>query len=333
MGQVVVITGASAGIGRATAWEFARKGAFLGLLARDKKRLEEVKKEVERFGGKAVIIPTDVSHFNQVKQAADQVEKEFGPIDIWINNAMVTVFSPITKITPEEYRQVTDVTYHGTVYGTMVALSRMRPRNKGVIVQVGSALAYRAIPLQAPYCGAKHAIRAFTDSLRVELMHEKKNIHVVMVQLPAHNTPQFSWAQTHMQKHPQPVPPIYQPELAAKAIVFAATHKRREVWVGKPAVATIFMSKLFPLLVDRYLSLFGFDSQIAEIPFDPKRPNNLFQTVLGDFSAHGVFDKQARKTDVQFAFEQVPLVHYITDLIFAVITSIGMIPKFLKKLW
>lgn len=246
---------------------------------------------------------------------------------------MVTVFSPVTKITPEEYRQVTDVTYHGTVYGTMVALSHMRPRNKGVIVQVGSALAYRAIPLQAPYCGAKHAIRAFTDSLRVELMHEKKNICVVMVQLPAHNTPQFSWGRTHLQKHPQPVPPIYQPELAAKAIVFAATHKRREVWVGKPAVATIFMNKFFPFLVDWYLSVLGFDSQMADKPFDPKRPDNLFKTVQGSVGAHGVFDKQAKKTDIQFAFEQMPLVHYITDIVFAVITTIGMTPKFLKKLW
>ncbi|HQE28669.1 MAG TPA: SDR family oxidoreductase, partial [Phycisphaerae bacterium] len=290
--EIVVVTGASAGVGRATARAFGRRGAWVGLLARGD-GLEAAKKEIERLGGRAVAIHADVADENQVDAAAARVEAELGPIDIWVNNAMTTVFSPFWEITPQEYRRATEVTYLGSVWGTMAALKRMLPRDRGTIVQVGSALAYRAIPLQAPYCGAKHAIRGFTDSIRSELLHYGKNIHLTMVQLPAMNTPQFSWCKTRLPNHPQPVPPIFQPEVAAEAIVWAAHHRRRELYVARSSVKAILANKLFPGMLDRYLARTGFAAQQSDQPVASDRPSNLFEPVPGDFGAHGVFDDRA----------------------------------------
>jgi NAD(P)-dependent dehydrogenase (short-subunit alcohol dehydrogenase family) len=230
--RVVVVTGASAGVGRATAIAFARKGAAVGLLARGADGLDGARRDVEAAGGEALVVPTDVSDPEQVERAATAVEEALGPLDVWVNNAMATVFSPFTKITPEEYKRATEATYLGYVWGTMAALRRMLPRDRGVIVQVGSALAYRAIPLQAPYCGAKHAIQGFTESVRCELLHDRSSVRLTMVQLPALNTPQFDWGRSRMPRKPQPVPPIYQPKVAADAIVWAAGARRREVYVG-----------------------------------------------------------------------------------------------------
>jgi NAD(P)-dependent dehydrogenase (short-subunit alcohol dehydrogenase family) len=272
----VVITGALAGVGRATAQAFARPGAKIGLLARGKDGLAGACADVEAAGGKALALPTDVANAEEVEAAAEAIEAELGPIDIWVNNAMVTIFSPFSSISAEEYKRATEVTYLGTVYGTMSALKRMLPRNRGTIVQVGSALAYRGIPLQSAYCGAKHAIKGFMDSVCTELMHDKSNIRVTMVQLPALNMPQFSWAQSHMPYHPQPVPPIYQPEVAAEAIVWASHHRRREVYVGGPAVATVLINKFMPGLTDRYLARTGYSSQLTDRPVPPDRPSNLF---------------------------------------------------------
>jgi short-subunit dehydrogenase len=234
-----------------------------------------------------------------VEAAAERVEKELGPIGIWVNDAMATVFSRFIEITPEEFKRSTEVTYLGTVYGTMAALKRMYPRDRGTIVQVGSALAYRSIPLQAPYCGAKHAIAGFTDSVRTELIHEKKNIHITMVQLPAMNTPQFSWSRTKLPRHPQPVPPIFEPEVAANAIVWAARQKRREVWVGAPTVAAIEGQKIAPGMLDHYLGSNGYDSQQTSEPVDQHRPDNLFQALPGDWGAHGIFGARAHKYSPQ----------------------------------
>lgn len=252
------------------------------------------------MGSRALTLRTDVADFNQVEAAAERVEAELGPIDIWVNNAMTTVFSPFREITPEEFRRATEVTYLGVVYGTMAALRRMAPRDRGVIVQVGSALAYRAIPLQAPYCGAKHAIRGFTDSLRSELLHDGSNIHVTMVQLPALNTPQFNWCKSKLPKHPQPVPPIFQPEVAARAIVWAADHHRREVLVGRTSVWTIWLNKFVPGLGDRYLAKYGYEGQQTDETIDPDRPFNLFEPVPGDHGAHGIFDARASDTSWQW---------------------------------
>jgi short-subunit dehydrogenase len=293
--RVVVITGASAGVGRATARAFAIQGARIGLVARGKEGLEGARKEVESLGGRAIILPADVADHQQVERAARRVEDELGPIDVWVNNATATVFSPFKDITAEEFKRVTEVTYLGTVYGTMAALQRMVPRDRGTIVQVGSALAYRAIPLQSAYCGAKHAIRGFTDSLRTELLHEGSRVHVTMVQLPALNTPQFTWNLSRLPRHPQPVPPIYQPEVAAQAIVWASEHRRREVYVGHPAAATIMIGKLFPGLVDRFLAKTGYGSQQTNEAVPANRPNNLFEPLPGDRGAHGPFDSRARK--------------------------------------
>ncbi len=301
MPEVVVITGASAGVGRATAREFARHGAHIGLLARGHEGLEGARRDVESLGGKALVLPTDVADAEAVEAAARRVEEEFGPIDIWVNDAMASVFSPFAEITPEEYKRATEVTYLGFVYGTMSALKRMRQRDRGTIVQVGSALSYRAIPLQAPYCGAKFAIRGFTDSVRTELMHEKSDVHITMVQLPAHNTPQFGWSRTKLPNHPQPVPPIYQPEVAAEAVYWAAHHKRREVYVGTSSVLTILGNKVAPWLADRYLARTGYGSQQTGDPVDPARPDNLFEPVdeEKDRDAHGIFDKQAHEKSPQ----------------------------------
>ena len=293
--RVVVVTGASAGVGRATVRAFAREGAHIGLIARDTEGLYAASREVDEAGGKGLAVPADVADAAQVEAAAARIEEDLGPIAVWVNNAMTTVFARVADITPEEFKRATEVTYLGTVYGTMAALRRMLPRNAGRIIQVGSALAYRSIPLQAAYCGAKHAIAGFTDSLRTELIHDRRNIHLTMVQLPAMNTPQFTWCRSKMPRHPQPVPPIFQPEVAAERIVWASHHNRREVFVGVPTVIAIEANKIAPALADRYLGRTGFDSQQTQEAVPPNRPDNLFEPVPGDFGAHGVFGRQAHQ--------------------------------------
>jgi short-subunit dehydrogenase len=292
--EVVVVTGASAGVGRATVRLFAKHGAHIGLLARGKERLEATKREVEELGGKALVIPTDVAFADQVESAAETVEKAFGPIDVWINNAMTSVFAEFINVEPDEYRRVTDVVYHGQVYGAMSALKRMLPRDKGVIVLVGSALAYRGIPLQSAYCGAKHATQGMFDSIRAELLHRKSNVRITMVQMPALNTPQFDWVLSKLPNKAQPVPPIFQPEVAADAIYFAAHHHQREMMVGFPSVKAIIGNKVAPTVADHYLAKNGFQSQQTDEPEDPNRPSNLWEPVPGDFEAHGRFDERAR---------------------------------------
>lgn len=291
--EVVVITGASAGVGRATAHVFARQGAAIALLARGSEGLEGVRQEVEALGGRALVLPTDVSDHEAVEAAAEQTERELGPIDIWINCAMVTVFSAFHDMSPEEFKRVTEVTYLGYVHGTFAALKRMRPRNRGTIVQVGSALAYRSIPLQSAYCGAKHAIVGFTDSLRSELMHERSNVHLTAVHLPAVNTPQFSWAKNRMSGKPQPVPPIFQPEVPAEAIAWTARQRRREVLVGLSTWVAIEGNKIAPRLGDYYLARTAHEAQQRPTPADPNQPDNLWQPVPRDFGTHGEFDDQA----------------------------------------
>jgi NAD(P)-dependent dehydrogenase (short-subunit alcohol dehydrogenase family) len=297
--EVVVITGASAGVGRATARAFAREGAYIGLLARGRDGLEGARRDVEESGGRALVLPTDVSDADAVERAAEAVEREFGPIDVWINNAMVSVFSPVKEMRPEEYSRVTEVTYLGYVYGTLAALKRMLPRGRGVIVQVGSALAYRGIPLQSAYCAAKHAIQGFVDSLRSELLHDKSNVRVTMVQLPAMNTPQFSWVKSRLPRKPQPVPPIYQPEVGAEAVLFAAHNDRREMYVGYPTVEAIVGNKIAPGFADRYLAKNGYDSQQTDEPVEPDRRDNLWEPVPGDHGARGRFDDRASASSPQ----------------------------------
>lgn len=298
--EVVVVTGASAGVGRATAREFGKHGARVGLLARNEDGLEGARREVESAGGKALPIPTDVADAEQVEAAARRVEEELGPIDVWVNDAMTTVFSPFEEITPEEFKRATEVTYLGCVYGTMSALKRMSPRGRGTIVQVGSALSYRAIPLQSAYCGAKFGIRGFTDSVRTELMHEGSNVHITMVQLPGLNTPQFDHCRSRMPNHPRPVPPIYQPEVAGEAIYWAAHHKRREVYVGASSVLTILGNKVAPWLADRYLARTAYQGQQTGEPVEGSyRAGNLFEPVSGDRGAHGIFDGQAHERSPQ----------------------------------
>lgn len=297
--DIVVITGASAGVGRATVRAFAQRGAHIGLIARGQDGLEGARREVEAAGGKALVLPTDVANPEQVEAAADAVEAELGPIDIWVNNAMASVFSPFKEMTAEEFKRVTEVTYLGTVYGTMAALRHMAPRNRGTIVQVGSALAYRGIPLQSAYSGAKHAIQGFNDALRAELLYDNSAVRLTMVQLPALNTPQFRWVKSRLPNKAQPVPPIYQPEVAADAIVWAAYHRRRELLVGFPSVLTVVGNKLFPGLGDRYLAQTGYESQQTDEPHDPDRPHNLWQPLPGDHGAHGVFNDRARERSRQ----------------------------------
>ncbi len=291
--EVVVITGASAGVGRATTRKFARLGARIALLARGTDGLEVAQREVEELGGTAIVVPVDVANAEQVEAAAARVEIDLGKIDIWINNAMASVFSPIKKMTPEEFRRVTEVTYLGCVYGTLAALKRMLPRDHGTIVQVGSALAYRGIPLQSAYCAAKHAIQGFCDSLRCELLHDKSGVRLTMVQLPALNTPQFGWVKSRLPRKAQPVPPIFQPEVAAEAIYFAAHNPRREFYIGLPSVKAIVANKIAPGLLDHYLARTGYDSQQYDGPEDHNRPDNLWQPVPGDHGAHGAFDARA----------------------------------------
>lgn len=299
--EVVVITGASAGVGRAVARAYARRGAHIGLIARGRAGLEAARREVEDLGGRALVLPLDVADAEAVESAAVQVEAAFGPIDVWINNAMLSVFSPITAMTPREFRRVTDVTYLGYVHGTLSALKRMLPRNRGVIVQVGSALAYRGIPLQSAYCAAKHAVQGFMDSLYVELLHAKSNVKATMVQLPAVNTPQFRWVKSRLPNKAQPVPPIYQPEVMAEGIVYAADHPRRELWIGWPTVKAIIGNRLVPWYADRYLAEHGYSGQQTDEPRDPDRPHNLWHPVdeAEDYGAHGVFDARARSFSLQ----------------------------------
>jgi len=256
---------------------------------------------VESLGGQGLVLPNDVSEDERVEAVAEAVEKHFGPLDVWVNNAMVSVFSPVLKMRPEEYRRVTEVTYLGTVYGTLAALRRMIPRDHGAIVQVGSALAYRAIPLQSAYCGAKHAIQGFTESLRSELYHSGSKVHITMVQMPALNTPQFEWVKSRLRGRPRPVGRIYQPEVGADAVVYAAHHRRPEIYVGYPAVEAIMANRIAPRLLDRYLGRTGFDSQQDKEPDDPNRPDNLWGTVPGDYGAHGRFDGSAHDTSLQVA--------------------------------
>jgi short-subunit dehydrogenase len=295
MGKIVVITGAGAGVGRAVATEFARSGCDVALLSRDPERLERAAAELRGLGVRALPIPTDVADVAAVERAADQVERELGPIDIWVNVAMATVFAPVAELKPEEVQRGTEVTYFGQVYGIMAALRRMRARNRGTIVCVGSALAYRSVPLQSVYCGAKFAIRGFVDSLRSELIHDGLNIHITMVQLPAVNTPQFDWALNKMGRKAMPVPPVFQPEVVARAIRFAAFHPRREIWVGWPTVKAIMANKIAPGLIDRYLAKAGYSGQLTDERSPADAPANLFEPVPGPYGAHGRFDRIARK--------------------------------------
>jgi NAD(P)-dependent dehydrogenase (short-subunit alcohol dehydrogenase family) len=302
--EVVVITGASAGVGRATARKFGRHGASIGLIARGKERLEAAEKEIEHSGGKALVLPLDVADAEQIEKAANRVEAELGPIDIWVNNAMASVFSPVDEMTMDDFKRVTDVTYMGTVYGTLAALKRMRQRDRGTIVQVGSALAYRSIPLQSAYCAAKHDVAGFTDSLRCELLHQRSQIHLTMVQMPALNTPQFSWVKSRLPRKPQPVPPIFQPEIAARAIYWAAHHRRREVFVGSSTVVAILGQKFVPGVLDFYLGRTGYDSQQYDGNADLHRPDNLWQPVQGEFAVHGEFDDRAHEHSLELWADQ-----------------------------
>lgn len=287
--KVVVITGATGGVGRAAAWAFAKQGAKIALLAREPLQLEGTKHEVERLGGIALTIATDVADAAQVEAAAEKTEKELGLIDVWVNNAMNSVFAPVVQITPEEFKRITEVTYLGQVYGTMAALKRMRPRNRGSIVLVGSALAYRGIPLQSAYCGAKHGVEGFYDSLRCELKHEKSRIKMCMVQLPAMNTTQFGWVLSKLPNKPRPMGKVYQPEVAARAILFAAAHNRRSVWVGFPTFKAIIGNKIAPWYADRVLSRTGFKGQQTNEPASPDRKNNVWEPVHEDRGAYGNF--------------------------------------------
>jgi NAD(P)-dependent dehydrogenase (short-subunit alcohol dehydrogenase family) len=293
MSKIVVVTGGSAGVGRACVRAFAGRGYDVAVLARGADGLEAARREVEDAGGRGLAIPVDVADADAVEAAAEQVEAELGPIDVWVNNAMVTIFARLQDIEPEEYRRATEVTYLGTVWGTMAALRRMRPRDSGTVVQVGSALAYRGIPLQAPYCGAKHAVQGFTDSIRTELINEHSKVHVTMVQMPALNTPQFSWCRSRMGRRSQPVPPIFQPEVAAEAIVWSAEHRKRELWVGGPTVKAIVANRISALAADHYLGRKGVQSQLLDEPLPPGRKDNLFEPVPGDHGAHGAFDARA----------------------------------------
>jgi NAD(P)-dependent dehydrogenase (short-subunit alcohol dehydrogenase family) len=306
--EVVVITGASAGVGRATVREFAEHGAWIGLLARGHDGLEGARQEVEALGGRALVLPTDVADPEQVETAAARVEDELGPIDIWVNDAMASVFSPIKQMTAEEFHRVTEVTYLGYVYGTLSALKRMLPRDRGTIVHVGSALAYRSIPLQAAYCAAKHAVLGFHSSLRTELLHDHSNVHTTMVQMPALNTPQFGWVKSRLPRKAQPVPPIYQPEVAARIIYYAAHHPhRREYFAGWSTVKAIVGNKLAPSFADRYLARHGYEAQQYDGAADHSRPNNLWKPVPGDHGAHGAFDDRARPFSLESWAESHPM--------------------------
>lgn len=300
--QVVVVTGASGGIGRAVAQGFGSRGCAVALLARGEKGLSAAASDVEAGGGTALVIPTDVADSAQVQAAAARAEEELGPIAVWVNVAFTSVFSPFDQIQPDEFKRVTEVSYLGYVYGTMAALSFMKLRNAGTIVQVGSALAYRGIPLQSAYCGAKHAIQGFHESLRCELLHDKSNVRVTMVQMPAVNTPQFSWVLSRLPRHAQPVPPIYQPEFASRAVLFAADHPhRREYWVGSSTMATLAANAVVPGALDRYLARTGFSAQQTKWLKKADQPVNLWDSADAekDFGSHGIFDDQSHISDPQ----------------------------------
>jgi len=299
--EVVVVTGASAGAGRAIVREFARHGAWIGLIARGTDGLEGARREVESAGGRALMLPVDVADAAAVEAAADRVERELGPINIWVNDAMTSVFSPIREMTADEFRRVTEVTYLGYVYGSLAALKHMLPRNRGTIVHVGSALAYRSIPLQAAYCAAKHAVLGFHAALRTELLHDKSGVETTMVQMPALNTPQFGWVRSRLPRKAQPVPPIFQPEVAARAVYYAAHHPhRREYFVGGSTVKAIFGNKLAPSFADRFLAHSGYDAQQHDGSADPNRPDNLYHPVPGDHGAHGAFNHRAKEHSWEF---------------------------------
>ena len=299
---VVVVTGSSAGLGRAIAHGFAKRGAHLGLIARNPEALNAAKDECEALGGKALFLPVDVSDADAVDRAASQVEEAFGPIDVWVNDAMVSVFSPVKEMEASDYKRVTDVLYLGFVHGTMSALKRMLPRDRGTIIQIGSALSYRSIPLQSAYCACKHAINGFTDSLRCELHHDKSNVKLTAVHMPAMNTTQFDWVKNRMPNDTQPVPPIFEPELVAEIVVEAGTVKnpRREYWVGSPTVLAIVGQKFIPGILDWYLGKTGYKSQqIANEPKNPNAPNNLYEFVPGVHSARGKFSDRSKRTSAE----------------------------------
>jgi NAD(P)-dependent dehydrogenase (short-subunit alcohol dehydrogenase family) len=307
--MTVVVTGASAGIGRATARLFGERGASVALIARGQAGLDGAARDVEEAGGKALAISADVADYAQVTAAARDIEEQLGPIDVWINVAFTSVFAPFADITAEEFRRVTEVSYLGFVHGTMAALTLMRPRGRGTIVQVGSALGERSIPLQSAYCGAKHAINGFTSSLRCELLHENSGVHVTVVQMPAVNTPQFSWVRSRLPKHPQPVPPIYQPEVAARGVLFAADHpRRRQYWVGGTTAATIAANRLAPALLDRYLARTSYRAQQTAQTAQPGRPDNLLRPIDGigghDHGSRGVFDDRSHRRSPQLWMSQ-----------------------------
>jgi NAD(P)-dependent dehydrogenase (short-subunit alcohol dehydrogenase family) len=329
--EVVVVTGASAGVGRATARAFAEQGAQIGLLARGEAGLEGARRDVEAAGGEALVVPTDVADAEKVEAAADAVEKEFGPIDIWVNNAMASVFSPAREMEADEYQRVTEVTYLGCVYGTQTALDRMLPRDEGTIVQVGSALAYRGIPLQSAYCGSKHAIQGFTESVRTELIHEDSGVQLSMVQMPALNTPQFEWVKSRLPNKAQPVPPIYQPEVAADAIVWTAHHDRDELWVGRSTVKAILGERVVPRILDRKLAQSGWDSQMTDEPEDADREHNLWEPVDDDtdHGAHGAFDKRSRGRSYQLWASTHPMQLLVAG--FVLVTLIGAVIERLRR--
>lgn len=291
--KIAVVTGASAGIGRATAVEFGRHGWRVAVLARGEDGLRGACEEIRQAGGQAMQIVVDVADCAQVEAAAQRIEREWGPIEVWVNNAMATVFCPAPDIAPEDFKRATEVTYFGAVWGTMAALKRMKTRDRGAIVQVGSALAYRSIPLQAAYCGAKSALRAYTDSLRCELIHDRSSVHLSMVHLSAFNTPQFDWGRSCMPNRPKPLGKIFQPEMAARAIFWAATHKRRELWVGMPAAEAILGNRFIPGVLDHQLARKAYEGQQDNTPVEPTRRDNLYQPVPGDHGVHGRFDAQA----------------------------------------
>ncbi len=318
MSKVVVVTGASAGVGRAVVRAFARRGADVALVARGRDGLEAAAREVEAAGRRALVLPLDVANAEDVERAATTVEEMLGPIDVWVNDAMASVFGRFLDVTPAEFRRVTEVTYLGYVHGTQAALRRMIPRDRGTIVQVGSALAYRSIPLQSAYCAAKHAIHGLCESIRTELRHDGSHVHLAEVQLPAVNTPQFTWSRAKLPRRPQPVPPIFQPEVVADAIVYAAEHRRREIWLAWPAIEAILSDKVAPRLGDRYLAATGFESQQTDEAVDPARPDALFAPLPGDYGARGGFDAQAKSFSLGWWLSK-----YRAPLLLAATTVLG----------